>query len=335
MMESQTKPARQSGAAEVGYGDERLPATRSPIVGQPRCAVPAWHRLAAAEVGAVSAGTCPNCGKDHPYLLPLHGDRGGPLFCPLCAGEWNARHSRRRKFGRVVIKAIQLYLANGGSFSDIRKMEGAVAMAQLGFKAETAHFRADEIGSEVGDITSELLADTLQLTHPDRHPPERKEMAQRVTQELLALKPFVFPAPKPKPAQPVTPRRNGSEGSRQETPQKPSQPAYPCELCAGSIPYFYCTPCKAEYQRRREAEREAGRAKRRKQAERRRERKRMMTRPIPCPGCGDPFKPSRKDARYCSNVCRQRAHRERNAALQVSKCPAAGTSKAVTAGAAP
>ena len=206
--------------------------------------------------GGMTAGTCPNCNKPHPYLLPLHGDKGGPLFCPLCAGEWNARHTRRRKFGRVVIKAIQLYLANGGSFSDIRKMEAAVAMARLGFKDETTQFRPDDIGSEVGDITSELLADTIQLTHPDRHPPERREMAKRVTQELLALQPFVFPAPKPKPARPVTPPRNGSDGGRRETTPKPSQPAYPCELCAGSVPYFYCNPCKAEYRRRREAERE-------------------------------------------------------------------------------
>jgi hypothetical protein len=31
------------------------------------------------------------------------------------------------------------------------------------------------------------------------HPPERQELAERVAKELLALKPFVFPAPKPKP----------------------------------------------------------------------------------------------------------------------------------------
>jgi hypothetical protein len=262
----------------------------------------------------VSAGTCPNCNKDHPYLLPLHGDKGGPRMCPLCVGAWNARHTKRRKFGRIVMKAIQLYLANGGSFADIRKIEGAVALASLGIKDETSPFRADQIGSEVGDITSELLADTLQLTHPDRHPVERKAMAQRVTQELLALKPFVFPAPKTKPAQPVTPTRDGSENVRRETTPNLSQPAYPCELCAGSVPYFYCNPCKAEYERRREAEREAERTKRRRQAQRRRERKRMMTRAIACAGCDDLFKPPRKDARYCSAACRQRVHRQRVAA---------------------
>jgi hypothetical protein len=27
-------------------------------------------------------GTCPGCGE-HPFLMPLHGDKGGPLRCPL------------------------------------------------------------------------------------------------------------------------------------------------------------------------------------------------------------------------------------------------------------
>ncbi len=64
------------------------------------------------------------------------------------------------------------------------------------------YVNADTIGAEVGDITAELLADTIELTHPDKHPPEREEKAKRVTQELLALKPFVFPAPKPEPLKP-------------------------------------------------------------------------------------------------------------------------------------
>jgi hypothetical protein len=50
-------------------------------------------------------------------LLRLHGDNGGPLFCPLCAGEWNAKHTKRRKFGRIVLKAMNLYIQHGGSFS--------------------------------------------------------------------------------------------------------------------------------------------------------------------------------------------------------------------------
>jgi hypothetical protein len=244
----------------------------------------------------MSAGTCPNCGK-HGYLLPLHGDRGGPLFCPLCAGMWNAKHTRRRKWGRIIMKAMRFYEKEGGRWSDFDKMK--LAIAGFGLPG----FEADTIGAEVGDITSELLADTIELTHPDRHPPERKEMAQRVTQELLALKPFVFSAPPPpKP-------RNANNIVSPDTPRKPlPKPTYPCELCCDTVPFFYCNHCKAEWNRRREVEREA---ERRRQAERRRARKRMMTRAIPCGGCGDPFKPPRKDARYCSPACRQRAHRQR------------------------
>jgi hypothetical protein len=32
---------------------------------------------------------------------------------------------------------------------------------------------------------------------------------------------------------------------------------------------------------------------------------------IACPVCGEPFTPSRSDARYCSTTCRVRAHRSR------------------------
>ena len=55
------------------------------------------------------------------------------------------------------------------------------------------------------ELTSELLADALRLTHPDCHPPERQELAHRVTQGLLALQPFVFPASKPKLKKPAKP----------------------------------------------------------------------------------------------------------------------------------
>ena len=249
----------------------------------------------------MSAGVCTNCGK-HGYLLPLHGDKGGPLFCPLCAGAWNAKHTRRRKWGRVIMKAMRFYEKEGGRWSDFDKMKLAVAGFSL------PGFEADTIGAEIGDITSELLTETVELTHPDRHPPERREMAQRVTQELLALKPFVFPAPKPEAPKP----RNANNVVPPETPRKPlPKPTYPCELCCDTVPYFYCDPCKVEWNRRREVEREAERAKQRRQAARRRERKRVLTRPIPCAGCGDPFKPKRKDARHCTDACRQRAYRLR------------------------
>ena len=35
--------------------------------------------------------------------------------------------------------------------------------------------------------------------------------------------------------------------------------------------------------------------------------------PRDCEACGEPFAPTRADARYCSNACRQDAYRERHA----------------------
>ena len=145
----------------------------------------------------MSTGTCTKCGK-HRYVEPLHGPKGGPLMCFLCSGAWHAEYGRRNRAGNVLIKAMRAYGEAGGNlFKDLEEMRlVAMGIALPGYEAEAGKV------VEVVDITSELLADALQLTHPDRHPPERRELAQRVTQELLALKPFVFPAPKPKPAPP-------------------------------------------------------------------------------------------------------------------------------------
>jgi hypothetical protein len=44
----------------------------------------------------------------------------------------------------------------------------------------------DSAGIDKDDID---LADILVLTHPDHHPPERQELARRVTQALLAVEP--------------------------------------------------------------------------------------------------------------------------------------------------
>jgi hypothetical protein len=260
----------------------------------------------------VQIGPCGNCGK-HSYIMPLHGERGGRLMCPICVGEWNAKHTRRRKFGRIVIKAMQLYLENGGRFGDLRKFEQDLACASLGLGHGPLGYGADTIGSEVGDITSELLADVLQLTHPDHHPAERCELATRVMQDLLALKPFVFPAPKPKPARPIEPKpRDSSANSHKETLKESSRPAYPCELCAETVPYFYCDPCKAEYEKRRNEERERKRAKQRRQYASRQQRRRWRRPSRLCDaGCGAEIKTLRKDAKYCSAACRQRAHRQR------------------------
>jgi hypothetical protein len=67
-------------------------------------------------------GTCPGCGKADQYLMPLHGDKGGPLRCFMCAGAWHAEHGRKRKAGRIVIKAMKAFEAAGGKlFRDLER----------------------------------------------------------------------------------------------------------------------------------------------------------------------------------------------------------------------
>ncbi len=253
---------------------------------------------------------CVKCSRQDLPVAPLHDDRGGPLFCPFCAGAWHAEHTRLRKWGRIIIKAMKMYEKEGGSWNDFTAMKLAAAGWNVG------GFEADTIGAEIGDITSELLASTVELTHPDRHPPERRDLATRVTQELLALKPFGFPAPKPKPVSTPKPS-NGSFKSPRVTPKEPLRFTYPCELCADTVPYYYCDPCKAEWKKRRQEERESENAKQRQQYARRRQRLKSSRPPTMCPGCGTEVKARRKDAVYCSAACRQRAHRQRLAGLLV------------------
>ena len=147
----------------------------------------------------MSLASCEKCGE-HTYVTPLHGEKGGPPFCPICAGKWHAEHTRRRKWGRIIIKAMKFYEREGGRWDDFDKLKLAAAGILEDFGIDPLGYGADTIGIEVGDITAELLADTIELCHPDKHPSERRDLATRVTQELLVLKPFVFPAPKAKPA---------------------------------------------------------------------------------------------------------------------------------------
>jgi hypothetical protein len=140
-------------------------------------------------------GICAGC-QTETWLIPLHGEKGGPPRCFLCRGAWHAKHTRRRKWGRIIIKAMKMFFNEGGRWADVEKLRfHALGFEGIGSVLGIPGYE-DTIGIEVGDITSELLADAIQLAHPDRHPPERQELAKHVTQELLALKPFVFPAPK-------------------------------------------------------------------------------------------------------------------------------------------
>ena len=257
---------------------------------------------------------CDGC-KRRALLSPLHGpEKGGPLRCYVCAGAWHAEHGRRRKMGRVVIRAILAFTDGGGSWDDVDKLK-ITAMGHgffsgvdpLGYLAESAT-NADETIL----LTSEILADALRLVHPDAHPPERQGLASRVTQQLLALQPFVFPAAKPKPldeASRVTPLWEGPKSSAGEPLRR-----YPCAECASAVPMNYCTACRAEYDRRHREELALINAKRKA-----RRIKARQARQKPCAACGKEFRGKRKDARFCSGACRQRAHRTPEAALMSAR----------------
>ena len=264
----------------------------------------------------MTEGYCDGC-KRRALLSPLHGpEKGGPLRCFVCAGAWHAEHGRRRKMGRVVIRAIKAFVDGGGSWSDVDKLKQTaqlgdlgqaygVVVDPLGYMAETA-----TTADETILLTSEILADALRLTHPDAHPPERRELANRVTRQLLALQPFVFPAVKPKPVTPDRLQRNASDKVTDRDLKKPSGSRYPCADCASTVPLFYCTACRAEFERRCQEERERKRPKQREWYARRKARRAMGKRPAPCAACGNEVRGKRKDARFCSGACRQRAHRK-------------------------
>jgi hypothetical protein len=249
----------------------------------------------------------------------LHGEKGGPLRCPLCVGKWHAEHGKRRRHGRIVIRALRAYLDNDGRIGDIDKLKQSAICGDflgmdlygevadpLGYLAETANTKDETI-----ELTSELLADAIKLAHPDHHPPERQQLAHSVTQRLLALQPFVFPAPKPKPA------LYGSSTAGTPAPaERPvtKGPTYPCADCKSTIPLHYCDACRSEFEKRLAEENERERAKQRKQYAARRARRWHSK---ACEDCGATFtisggsgKHKRKDARFCSDACRQRAHRK-------------------------
>jgi hypothetical protein len=258
-------------------------------------------------------GYCDGCQR-RTLLSPLHGpEKGGPLRCYVCSGEWHAAHGRRRQMGRVVIRAMRVYIDSGGSWDDIEKLKVTAHLGDfaqdlvvdpLGYMAETA-----TTADQTVLLTSETLADALRLTHPDVHPPERRELANHVTRQLLALQPFVFPTMKPKPVTPFDPPRNTSGKVSGANLKEPSRSRYPCADCASTVPLLYCTPCGAEFERRGQIARDRERSKQREWYARRKARLARGKRPTPCAACGNEVRGKRKDARFCSGACRQRAHR--------------------------
>jgi hypothetical protein len=265
-------------------------------------------------------GECVKCGE-HGYVMPLHDERGGPLFCFMCAGAWHAEHGPRRRARRVVIKALRAYEAAGGHI--FGKDFDELILAASGFSAFTG-FEAD---TDFSDLTSELLAATIALTHPDKHPVERRAEANRVTQELQALKPFVFPAPEPEP-EPELEAKSGDDSFKHHAVDldETSQPAYPCEDCRDTIPSFYCNPCKAQWEKEQEKEREREEEERKRKNACARARYKASKRfrdlhakPAVCEMCGNAFKSKRSDAKYCSAACRQRAYLKREGKASNSK----------------
>jgi hypothetical protein len=297
-------------------------------------------------------GVCAICNERHQWLRELHHPNGGPEVCLVCLGKWHAEHGRKRKAGRVVIRAMRAYDAAGGDpFKDARNFALAASGIKHSFGFDPLgylHGIADSPADEPVDLTKELLAEVLKLTHPDHHPPERRELATRITAELLALQPFVFPKviPKPEPKTKPNPRHDSSVASPDNTTKTVTR--YPCPECRSTTPYFYCRPCKMEYEARREKEQHKERAKRKGYAMKAKALRILRGPDRNCAGCGNslyseaidaaraklkkwPYPESilkmlppseikkvRIDAKYCSDTCRQRAHRNSVTATSVA-----------------
>jgi hypothetical protein len=212
---------------------------------------------------------CANCGR-HALLVALHGDRGGPGVCIDCSGTLLAE-----------VKSAQR-----------RSQEWIDAMFN-GFGRRYA---------SPTELDAELLRDALALTHPDRHPPERADMATRVTAALSALKPLVKPRqPPPEPAP-----RNGKTTVAAANVREPVTPEHECRYLPLGL---RCDECRAKRERQERERKDRENARRR--------RRRAICRGTMigvCEVCGVGFQASRRDQVYCSPACRQRAYRNRKAA---------------------
>jgi hypothetical protein len=171
---------------------------------------------------------CTSCSSKF-FVGPLHGAKGGPWMCAKCRVEWDARDRRDRKGKPDYIRAVHGDDGDYASVDDNYKF-----------------------------LTLELLEDAIALTHPDRHPAERQELARRVTTELLALKPYTLPKPPPsKPPAPVT-------APAIQEPDKLLRISFPCKQCYATVPLYYCDKCRAEWEKREHDEAERERAQHRR-----------------------------------------------------------------------
>jgi hypothetical protein len=75
-----------------------------------------------------SHGECSICHERNDFLIPLQGEQGGPQCCLMCRGKWHAEHGKRRRLGRIVIRAMNAFLDGGGSWKDIDKLKLSTEM---------------------------------------------------------------------------------------------------------------------------------------------------------------------------------------------------------------
>jgi hypothetical protein len=114
---------------------------------------------------AFELGYCQICRSDsQKVVVPLHSEQGGPLVCHICSGKWHAEHGRKRRAGRVVVRAIKAYEAAGGRWTDVDKLKMSTlsSLDPLGYMAD-----AIDSDGEIADLTAELLDAAIRLTHPD------------------------------------------------------------------------------------------------------------------------------------------------------------------------
>lgn len=168
-------------------------------------------------------------------------------------------------------------------------------------------------------LDTDWCKQALVLTHPDHHPPERHELAARVTATLIEYRRY---APPPRndsvdeAGGPFGPRDARQRNVTHENPDfladvkaavGLASVTWPCERCCGIEPKLYCDNCRAVWD-------EVCRVGRQRRNERRRERRarrRQEKPPNRCEHCGEPFVSTRSDARYCSTAHRVAAHRAR------------------------
>ena len=241
-----------------------------------------YHGGAFKSRNVMRLGNCTRCGE-HKLVGPLHLDKGGPEVCLRCGSDLHTEMNNRKRDQDFWLK----------------------------------RFMGD--GSE---LYQDVLEDAVRLTHPDKHPPERTELATRVTQELLKLRPFLKPRPKPvssvihAPATSPTgrtdaPPRNDSVNAARERNEEAlrklrEMPKYPCDSCRHTAPMYYCNLCREKWEdiRRKESEHM-------NKMQRLRRLRCKLARPATvCLGCGNKFK-GRKDAKHCSAACRVKAFRRK------------------------